>query len=217
MGRPKLSRYYEHVDGKPHFKCRKCQVLKPIEAFPPRKAWGSIYSRCYTCKKQVYHDLPPDKKAAWSSYKGYDPEYYLRSRDTHLARQRKYKDKPEVKERQRKRYREDLQFKLAMNLRGRICVAIKAIAAEKAHSTFDLLGCSLEQFMLIIESQFRPGMTWMNHGRYRVGGPPKWHIDHIFPCALFDLTDPEQQKACFHWSNTQPLWAWENSAKADKI
>lgn len=43
------------------------------------------------------------------------------------------------------------------------------------------------------------------------------HIDHIYPCSSFDLTDPEQQKACFHWSNCQPLWVKDNLIKGDTI
>jgi hypothetical protein len=56
-----------------------------------------------------------------------------------------------------------------------------------------------------LEHQFKDGMTWDNHG--------EWHIDHIKPCVQFDLTDPEQQKECFHYTNMQPLWAFENQSK----
>ncbi len=54
-------------------------------------------------------------------------------------------------------------------------------------------------------------MTWENHGRHG------WHIDHIIPCAAFDLTDPEQQKKCFHYTNYQPLYTLENLKKGDRI
>ena len=50
-------------------------------------------------------------------------------------------------------------------------------------------------------------MTWDNHGQ--------WHIDHIKPCAKFDLTDKDQQKACFHYTNLQPLWKEDNLSKRD--
>lgn len=55
-------------------------------------------------------------------------------------------------------------------------------------------------------------MSWQNRGR----GHDKWHIDHVRPCASFDLTDPEQQKQCFHWSNMQPLWQTDNLRKGSK-
>ena len=32
-----------------------------------------------------------------------------------------------------------------------------------------------------------------------------------------NLTDPDQQKKCFHYTNLQPLWAKENLSKGNKI
>jgi hypothetical protein len=45
-------------------------------------------------------------------------------------------------------------------------------------------------------------MTWENI-----------HIDHIRPCASFDLSDPEQQKLCFNYKNLRPMLAHENLSK----
>ena len=45
------------------------------------------------------------------------------------------------------------------------------------------------------------------------GNRKKWHLDHIRPCASFDLSDINQQKECFHYSNFQPLWAKDNISK----
>jgi hypothetical protein len=72
----------------------------------------------------------------------------------------------------------------------------------------ELIGCSISEFRSHIESKFADGMNWADGG---------WHIDHIIPCAAFDLSCPEQQKACFHFSNTQPLWKSDNLRKHSKV
>ncbi len=81
---------------------------------------------------------------------------------------------------------------------------------RRSKSVEKMLGCSLEDFRIYIESKFEVGMTWENYGRYG------WHIDHIVPCALFDLTREEHRKRCFHFSNLQPMFASENQKKAAK-
>jgi len=69
----------------------------------------------------------------------------------------------------------------------------------------ELIGCSAEELVAHLEAQFTEGMTWENYG--------EWHVDHVRPCASFDLTDPAQQRQCFHHTNLQPLWAEENLTK----
>lgn len=80
------------------------------------------------------------------------------------------------------------QNRLANLLRVRARKAIKNQKAYKTDHMEKLLGCTFEEAKIHIEKQFLPGMTWENHSLYG------WHIDHIRPCASFDLTDPEQQK-----------------------
>lgn len=106
----------------------------------------------------------------------------------------------------RKHYLNNPNARLAKTLRNRVNSAIKG--SLKSASTLELLGCSVEFLKLHLEAKFKKGMAWENRR--------KWHIDHIRPCASFDLTDPEQQRQCFHYSNLQPLWAFENQEKKDK-
>ena len=73
----------------------------------------------------------------------------------------------------------------------------------------ELLGCSFETARKHIESLFKPGMSWNNYG--------KWHMDHIIPCASFDLRCPVQQLACCYYKNLQPLWAFDNMSKGSQI
>ena len=102
----------------------------------------------------------------------------------------------------------DPNFKIASTLRSRFRKVIKRGA--KIASAIELLGCSVEDFWIYLESKFEAGMTRENMGKV-------WHIDHIIPCAIFDLTKPEHQRRCFHFSNLQPLFAKDNLSKGKKI
>lgn len=105
------------------------------------------------------------------------------------------------------RYRSDPAFYALACCRRRISNLIKRSGMSTPFHTDELIGCTKEILMHHIESQFKLGMSWENKGQ--------WEIDHIRPCASFDLTDPAQQKRCFHYSNLQPLWAKDNHIKHD--
>jgi hypothetical protein len=107
------------------------------------------------------------------------------------------------------RLQTDQNYAIVYRLRTRLRQALKGAGVKKSSKTFDLIGCTIQELVAHLESQFQPGMTWENRS--------EWHIDHIRPCASFDLSDPAQQRACFHWSNLQPLWAADNLAKGDKV
>jgi len=100
-------------------------------------------------------------------------------------------------------YRNNLEYKITGLLRSRLASAIKGTA--KKSSAKQLIGCSIPKLRKHLESQFTQGMAWDNHGN--------WHIDHIKPCAAFDLTNEDEQRECFHYSNLQPLWAKDNFRK----
>lgn len=113
-----------------------------------------------------------------------------------------------LNEYQTKRYKNDENFRIRTLLRSRIRNSLKSQSAKKSKRTSELVGCSIDELWKHLEKQFKDGMTRQNLG--------KWHIDHIKPCSLFDLTDPEQQKECFNYKNLQPLWAEENLRKGAK-
>jgi len=103
----------------------------------------------------------------------------------------------------------NIQFKLIENLRARMGRAIKYNDAIKSDTTIKLIGCDLDILKQYLENKFKDGMSWNNYG--------EWHIDHILPCASFDLVNEEEQKKCFHYKNLQPLWAQDNYKKSSKI
>jgi hypothetical protein len=104
-----------------------------------------------------------------------------------------------------KRMSEKLEYRIEKNLRSRQWYALKAKKCS-SRNVEARLGCTVEQFKKHIESQFHSGWTWENWGEV-------WEIDHIRPCVSFDLTDPMQEKACFHFSNQRPLSIFENRSK----
>jgi excinuclease UvrABC ATPase subunit len=143
----------------------------------------------------------------------YDKKLRIKNKER-LKEQRKIyyiKNKEREKRRVREYYNKNINYRISSSLRTRIKNGLFSQKTIKSKSTLELLGCSWQEAKNYIESQFKEGMTWDNYG---LRG---WHIDHIIPCASFDLTDPEQQKKCFHYTNLQPLWWNENLSKGAKI
>lgn len=135
-----------------------------------------------------------------------DKERYDRAKNDREALMHRRNRK---KEYQRHRRKQDPQFKIANNLRRRMGEALRKGYGKKSGGTLELVGCSWAELKSHLESQFTDGMSWENYGR------TGWHVDHIKPCAFFDLTIDEQQKECFHYTNLQPLWAEDNIKKSD--
>lgn len=125
-------------------------------------------------------------------------KYYTENKE----RVNEYKKKWE-----KKRCDTNIEYRITRRLRSRVYNALKGNV--KSDKTINLIGCSIEKLMIHIESQFDDGMNWGNYG--------EWHIDHIKPCASFDLTDVDQQKQCFNYKNLQPLWAFDNMSKGASI
>ena len=99
-------------------------------------------------------------------------------------------------------------FRILCSLRARLGIALREQNARKSKHSMKLIGCSIDKLKKHLESKFLLNMSWDNYGKNG------WHIDHIKPCTSFDLTDPEQQQECFHYSNLQPLWAEDNLSKS---
>ncbi len=102
------------------------------------------------------------------------------------------------------------KYQLAISLRSRTSRAI----SNKAHSTLELLGCTiefLEKWILFNFSIDDDAQTLETYGK------DSWHIDHVVPLCAFDLEDANMQKIACHWTNTRPLDAYKNIAKCGRI
>ena len=111
----------------------------------------------------------------------------------------------------KKKIQSDIGFKIARNLRNRLWKVLRPKTIINSESAINLLGCTIKEFRKYFELQFADGMNW---DRYLNG---EIHIDHVRPCASYNLTDPEQQRQCFHYTNLQPLWARDNYSKGSKV
>lgn len=109
----------------------------------------------------------------------------------------------------------DIKYAIRSRLSSRVRLALrrylKGAKVRKCERSSMLLGCSVDEFKQKLESQFTEGMTWAKFLEGEI------HIDHIMPCASFNLTKEKEQRKCFHHTNLQPLWAKDNLIKGGKI
>jgi hypothetical protein len=164
-----------------HKICSCCKQELPLDKFKPGKGRFGVSANCKICFNQKWNE--------YQKQTGQNKKHNKLKRQTNP------------------------QWKLKQVLRGRYLDALKRHTSggkvNKHHSAINLIGCSIEFYKQYLEQQFKPDMTWENHGML-------WEIDHIKPCALFDLTIEEEQKQCFNYINTQPLYKSDNRSKGDK-
>ena len=110
-----------------------------------------------------------------------------------------------------KRMAECPSYVMEVSLRARFHRAFRLNKGLSTKRTLELIGCSVEFLKAYLISKMPDGMTEADMFSKRV------HIDHIRPVCSFDLLDVEQQNACWHYTNLQPLWAEDNRAKGNKI
>ena len=111
---------------------------------------------------------------------------------------------------ERNRRKTDPAFKAKFMLRKRVRQFMQGNELYKHTSTSRLIGCTLPELKRHIESKFKRGMTWENHGSV-------WELDHVIPLAAFDLTQPDQLKRAAHFTNCQPLSVADNRIKRDHV
>lgn len=104
----------------------------------------------------------------------------------------------------RNRRQVDVNFRVIDNLRRRINYSIKN--NPKSNHSIKLIGCSPKFLITYLEALFTKKMSWDNYGEI-------WEIDHIRPCASFDMSKKDQQEQCFNYKNLQPLLLKDNRQK----
>ena len=191
-----IKEYNKSAAAKEYRKKYNKRHNKEYNQRPERIARRKEYQKEYIQREKVkelhkkYRKQPKVKE----SRKDYLREY-----------QREYFKRPERKAHRLNRYKTDINYRLLSNLRSRMGMSlVNYNNSKKFYNTLELTSCTIQELRLHLESLWQEGMSWENYAK------DGWHIDHIRPCSTFNLTDPIQQKECFHYTNLRPLWAKDN-------
>lgn len=240
-----LDSFYKLKNGKygVHSICKSCLMQKQVDYYKNNSEKVKTYQQFYALnnsdkileRKKKYYQKNTDRMLKYhkeyhinnilkindyqKKYRELNPDKIKIQQATYnklnFNKRKKYykkwseENREKINDYMNNKYKTNLNFRIKCDLRTRIFKALKN--NQKSGHTLELIGCSIEFLKQHIESQFKDGMNWNNQGR---GG---WHIDHIKPCASFDLTKELEQRKCFHYSNLQPLWEFDNLSKGSKI
>lgn len=203
--------------------CGNCKIEKKFEEFS-NSASGRFNLRsyckiCHRLKVKEYQELNKEKVLE------YQKEYYELNKEKVLEKNKKYYElnKEKIKKYyelnkekileygrnyKNQRRQTDSLFKFRVGIRNLINGTFKRGKNKynKNAKTEEILGCTIDEFRLYIQSKFTDGMTFENHG--------EWHLDHIKPISL--ATTEEEIIELNHYTNFQPLWAKDNLSKSNK-
>lgn len=199
-------------------KCKECNIEKPLDSYYRDNSRPDGYQyQCKQCKSTIHKKIYVKNQ---EKIKEYSKEYFKNNKIEHKKRTKQYQENNKEKLNKYRRqwynetieerrirnnqyvntkYHSDERFKIEILLRSRFQSALKNKNLSKSLSVTNILGCSIEEYKRYLENKFLNGMTWENHGKV-------WEIDHIKPCDSFNLLLEEQQKECFNFKNTQPLF-----------
>lgn len=195
-------------------KCASCDKTLSIDEFHfNKKTLTGLSPYCKECKSssdknyknnpaQGVESLLRKKKEYYYNLKTNHPEKYIIRRENARKRRNYLKENQRVKSCEillaKSKIRKILHYILKNNNMSKSKLVLKSE---------DILGCSFDFFKSHIESQFKEGMSWYNHGQ--------WHIDHKVPLNV-SLTSDDVLKLN-HYTNLQPLWADENLIKGGNM
>ena len=172
--------------------CKTCNISKSATMFRKRELV------CKECnKKKLYEWRENNKERFLEICKTY------RDKDDKKVLRKNY-----LKE----KYNKDIKFRLEKIYRNRIRLCVKSQYCPKLTSfNYEkMLGCSWEIFIQWLEFNMKADMNLKNYGSY-------WHVDHVYPCSLYDFSVEENRLKCFNWTNLTPLEANENLKKSNKL
>jgi len=116
------------------------------------------------------------------------------------------KEKANVRRINRKK--NDMLYKLSLNIASLIRQSIIKNGYTKKTRTYNIVGCSYIELRDYIENRFEPWMNWDNYGKYNGELNYGWDIDHIIPIS--SATSEDDIYKLNHYTNLQPLCSYVN-------
>ena len=192
-------------------KCSACKNVLPLENFHKSNDKCGYRSHCKKCRPLV---------------DPYRPEYYKKWRENNS--ETKSKTDKQYREKNAKKiklYRSTQEYKnkkaiwdkvtyektkkdplklLTTRVKSAMSGSIKY---HKNNQYFKIVGYTVEDLKSRLEQTFVDGMSWDNYGR------KGWHIDHIKPLVLFDMSNEKEFIMAWSLDNLQALWETENCSK----
>lgn len=219
-------------------KCSKCEMLRPIVDFHKNTSnKNGLASHCKICynehKRKKYAENPEKEKRKKQIFYAQNPnyikEYNLINRKYILSRNKTYREEnaelikiqrknsykknkkliiAKVVEYEKNKMSTDFLFKLKKVIRQSIRGSFKKYGFTKNSKTYEILGCTYEEFKIHIEKQFLPWMNWDNYGKYNGECNFGWDLDHIIPLNI--ATTEGDIIKLNHYTNFQPLCSYVN-------
>jgi hypothetical protein len=198
--------------------CKICNIEKNVFEFNKSKkhksGWLNECKICYNNNHAEYRLLNKDKISEIS--KKSSKLYREKNRDKVLVDLKNYREKNKEKKNKyysdyvKNRKKNDFEYKIRVNTRNLIGTSFKRACNGifiKNKKSENILGCSLDYFVIHIVRLFLDGMTLSNYG--------EWELDHIIPIS--SAKNKEEIYKLNHYSNFQPLWKIDNIKKGKTI
>lgn len=189
---------------KDHKKCLFCNIEKSTSEFNQKA------NTCDDCTRKKSLDYYHKNKNI-DIFKDKRSEYNKVYRINNSENIKRYKSEWFKNNKRKTNYyqskKECILFKLMSRIRCLIGSSIRRQGYDKKMKTKEILGVDFLEFKIYIESQFKEGMSWENHG--------EWHLDHKIPISW--AKSEEDVYKLNHYTNFQPLWKLENLSKGNRF
>jgi len=195
--------------------CKECRKIDGLNNRLKNKDSIKEYKKTYYEKnKKEISDKKKDKKA-WKLY-------YLNNKEKVSVANKKYRtlNKDIINEKsnyyRKCRRNDDILYRIITSIRSSIGCSLRYNGYSKKSKSYEILGCTYEEFSEYLESKFEEWMCWDNYGKYNGELNYGWDMDHIKPIS--SANSEEEILKLNHFTNFQPLCSKVNrDIKKNKI